>query len=308
MDYPISAFSWTLLTDKIAVKKLDKSAFLHHGTGIPKELKSHFYSELPDDGASVLLTCFGVRYEAHLQHDTLNSRVRLFWKSDFDTVLRNTFPDVQDSYTKDVDVESPPLMKLTTTDDLVFLVELVSPPGDSEGWSSLELEVAVLAYFQMLNKERQGKPYNKAEINHQLRDVILSNRSKGSVEFRMANISSVLEQMCHPTINGYKPRGNVGADVAKSIEKVIYDHNLLSPDDYSLTADTKELNAKVSSLLEKGVAGKPNGQKAPKKTPTKGTSYERDPLVKAWVLQNAEGMEAHARTGDIRLKKYGHIQ
>ena len=42
MKYPVKAFSWEVLTDNIAVKHMDKSAFLHHGTGIPQEIAFFF--------------------------------------------------------------------------------------------------------------------------------------------------------------------------------------------------------------------------------------------------------------------------
>ena len=42
MKYPVEAFSWKVLSDNIAVKQMDKSAFLHHGTGIPREIAFFF--------------------------------------------------------------------------------------------------------------------------------------------------------------------------------------------------------------------------------------------------------------------------
>ena len=33
--YPVKSYSWTFVSDRIAIKKTDKSCFLHHGTGIP---------------------------------------------------------------------------------------------------------------------------------------------------------------------------------------------------------------------------------------------------------------------------------
>ena len=41
-NYPLRQYSWTLLSDSIALKRLDKSSFLHHGSGIPSAFKSFF--------------------------------------------------------------------------------------------------------------------------------------------------------------------------------------------------------------------------------------------------------------------------
>ena len=134
-----------------------------------------------------------------------------------------------------------------------------------------------------------AKWLSKAEVNKELRQDILASRNKGSVEFRMANISAVLESFCHPIVKGYLPRGNVGNKVSGRIRDIIFDERLLDLDDYTPTSDNEELNQRVSTLIKKGVAGKPRGQKKPRRVEKSQPNYERDPLVKAWVLENAKG-------------------
>ena len=77
-------------------------------------------------------------------------------------------------------------------------------------WSDDELQAAVAAYLEMLRLERQQTPYSKADFRRQLRSGSLSNRTEGSVEYRMQNISAVMESLGHPRIAGYKPAANVG--------------------------------------------------------------------------------------------------
>jgi hypothetical protein len=77
-----------------------------------------------------------------------------------------------------------------------------------EDWSRDEVEATVADYFAMLRQELAGLRVNKAEHNARLRRL-LSNRSKGSVEFKYANISAVLTLYGYPYIDGYKPRSNV---------------------------------------------------------------------------------------------------
>ena len=62
----------------------------------------------------------------------------------------------------------------------------------------------------MLRHELAGLRVNKAEHNERLRRL-LRNRSKGSVEFKHANISAVLTLHGYPYIDGYKPRFNFQA-------------------------------------------------------------------------------------------------
>lgn len=78
----------------------------------------------------------------------------------------------------------------------------------SENWSRREAEAIVADYFDMLKREMAGEPVNKAEHNRLLRTEI--NRSRGSIEFKHANISSALHQLGIPRIiDGYKPRPNI---------------------------------------------------------------------------------------------------
>ena len=58
-------------------------------------------------------------------------------------------------------------------------------------WSRDEVEATVGDYFAMLREELAGRSVNKSQHNDQLRRV-LQGRSKGSVEFKHANVSAVL--------------------------------------------------------------------------------------------------------------------
>src|SRR5438477_315125 len=74
-------------------------------------------------------------------------------------------------------------------------------------WSREEVEATIADYFAMLRQELSGVRVNKAEHNQRLRRL-LDGRSKGSVEFKHANISAVLTLHGYPYIDGYKPRFN----------------------------------------------------------------------------------------------------
>jgi hypothetical protein len=77
----------------------------------------------------------------------------------------------------------------------------------SENWSRSEVEAIVSDYFDMLEREQRGESVNKAEHNRDLRGEI--GRSRGSIEFKHANISAALLDLGFPLIiDGYKPRYN----------------------------------------------------------------------------------------------------
>jgi hypothetical protein len=88
----------------------------------------------------------------------------------------------------------------------------------TDDWSGAEIQEAVDAYLRMLHSELAGHKYNKAAVNRELREGVLRDRSRGSIEMRMCNISAVLDRRGLTYISGYKPRSNVGSKVTAMIE------------------------------------------------------------------------------------------
>jgi len=82
-----------------------------------------------------------------------------------------------------------------------------APSGPGTDWSEDEVRAVVEAYFEMLDKESENIPYSKADYNKGLRTK-LKGRSKGSVEYKLQNVSGVLCDMGFPFISGYKPALN----------------------------------------------------------------------------------------------------
>lgn len=90
-------------------------------------------------------------------------------------------------------------------------------------WTREEVEAVVDDYRHMLIQQFYGQVVNKAEHNRRLRER-LQGRSKGSVEFKHANISAVLDEMGFPTfLKGYLPRGNFQALLQEVLEERLFD-------------------------------------------------------------------------------------
>lgn len=157
-------------------------------------------------------------------------------------------------------------------------------------WSTSEIDAAVSAYVEMLQHEQTGRSYNKAEFNRKLRAGILSGRSKGSIEFRMQNISSVLSDHLLRWIQGYKPAVNVGSSVYQLIEESLERKGMFVSADYTPTPDQELLERKVRQLRKRALVLAPKGSDRPEVQTSSATTYVRDPAVKAWVLQEAKGV------------------
>jgi hypothetical protein len=84
-----------------------------------------------------------------------------------------------------------------------------------EDWSDMELAAAVDAYNEMARLEAARKPYNKRQVYRDL--AAQHGRTEKSFEYRMQNISAVLNELGRPWVPGLKPAGNVGANVKPRI-------------------------------------------------------------------------------------------
>jgi hypothetical protein len=73
----------------------------------------------------------------------------------------------------------------------------------AEAWSDAEIDLIVDTYFGMLSDELMGRPYNKAERNRALQELI--PRGHKAIEFKHQNISAILLGLGQPWIEGYKP-------------------------------------------------------------------------------------------------------
>ncbi len=141
----------------------------------------------------------------------------------------------------------------------------------------------------MLQQELHGIPYIKAEVNRELRESKLAGRTKGSIEFRMQNISATLYDLKIPHIPGYLPAKNVGSRVKEKIKICLDTVGISEFYDFVPTAAVDELNRRVAALRLRTIAIVPAGQARPKAIAVTSFAYVRDPAVKQWVLQNCHG-------------------
>lgn len=85
----------------------------------------------------------------------------------------------------------------------------------NDDWSQEELEAAVDSYEEMVRMEAAGKPYSKRQVYRDL--ASRHHRTAKAFEYRMQNISAVLDGLGRPWFQGVKPAGNVGANVRRQL-------------------------------------------------------------------------------------------
>jgi hypothetical protein len=91
-------------------------------------------------------------------------------------------------------------------------------------WSKREVELLVADYFSMLISELRGEAYSKT-AHRQVLAGMLDQRTDGSIERKHQNVSSVLIELGHPFIDGYKPLGNYQALLFDSVAERLLSNN-----------------------------------------------------------------------------------
>ncbi|MEX0331433.1 MAG: DUF3883 domain-containing protein [Puniceicoccaceae bacterium] len=125
-------------------------------------------------------------------------------------------------------------------------------------WSKEEVESIVEDYFSMLAFELAGVSYNKTAHRMELLKR-LPSRSKGSIEFKHANVSAALLDLGLPYIEGYKPRSNYQELISEVLtEKLVKNPNLLNL--AAADADRPSVVPEVDDIL-KALTDPPSLQK-----------------------------------------------
>lgn len=148
-------------------------------------------------------------------------------------------------------------------------------------WGSDELEAAIRAYVDMYDKDAKGQSYSKKSYYRKLSEKY--GRSDKSYEYRMQNISFVFSQMGRPWVKGLKPAKNVGANVAKEIERLIYQIEGQS------VATVERFRSATPTSSGPNRPPIPIGNKKPKKSQSMSTQFERDDGVIEYVLDASNG-------------------
>lgn len=89
-------------------------------------------------------------------------------------------------------------------------------------WSDMENDAVVASYFSMLSDELSGRAYNKAAQNRLLQER--TGRSRGSIEFKLCNVSAAVQGLALPEIRGYKPRFNFQMSLAEAAARWLAQH------------------------------------------------------------------------------------
>lgn len=100
-------------------------------------------------------------------------------------------------------------------------------------WTEAELAAAVEAYREMEARFASGQDIGKAQMYREL--AALHGRSAKAWEYRMQNISHVLDQASEPWLPGLRPAANVGAKVEAQLAELLNSASVAPTALYALT-------------------------------------------------------------------------
>lgn len=128
--FPVRAYSWQILSPSVALKSMDKSSFLHQGTGVPGVF-SWFFDYGTNQAPKAITLRFGkVDFDANLQPDIQHERVRLFWKHDLVREIHQRFPRLREAFSRGEvpGGDDTPLMRFekSGTED-IYLITFLEP-------------------------------------------------------------------------------------------------------------------------------------------------------------------------------------
>jgi hypothetical protein len=108
---------------------LDKSAFLHSGTGIPRDIRSFFNLSEKDLARSITLVHEGSRFPGRFSVDGTKTRVRLFWPPKLSELMAQFFPDYADQYRHQQEpIGDQPLMRFRREQGRdIYEIEFIDP-------------------------------------------------------------------------------------------------------------------------------------------------------------------------------------
>jgi len=89
-------------------------------------------------------------------------------------------------------------------------------------WSDEENDAIVAQYFAMLDDDLSRRPYTKSEYNRAIQAA--TGRGRGSVEYKLQNISAVLKGFGTTWIRGYKPAFNFQFALAEAVSRWLDAH------------------------------------------------------------------------------------
>jgi len=160
-DAEILSRSWTIVSPRVAVKVMDKSAFLHHGTGIPIDIRRFFDIEDFESGQRKKLTLIyeDKQYDASIVFDKMEKpRSRLFWSIPLSNVLKLNFNKEYLAFMNSTEIKNELKMKFVKHSNQEYEIMV------AEEFKLRDLRISSGEFnFSTFNNSMQKREYQKGK-------------------------------------------------------------------------------------------------------------------------------------------------
>jgi len=131
-DDDVQSDSWETQFGTVAIKTMDRTSFLYHGSGIPVEIRNFFNinSIIPGKIDPIQLLFKNNIYEAKIRIDRQpNPRTQILWHADFENTIKTVLPKWCEHFSTSHNIlpESPKMRFIKTNSPTQYAIEFIEP-------------------------------------------------------------------------------------------------------------------------------------------------------------------------------------
>ena len=173
----------------------------------------------------------------------------------------------------------------------------------AQGWTDEELRAAVEAYREMAAMQAAGVRYAKKQIYESL--AARFDRTEKAFEYRMQNISAVLNELGQPWIPGLKPAGNVGTAIKAKLITIIQEHAPHHQDGLNGEKESRTWEKALDAVIQLG--GSASRKQIKDWILSHDPTYNTNNLTDLYMLSvNAPARTSHAQNQQPRRTDQGN--
>jgi hypothetical protein len=304
-----SSFSWDTYKNLNADKLIDKSAVIHSGTGVPSQITDFFLRSNNQAPDPIVLIYKSIKYECRLSHDAQHERYRVFWPSEFASIISSEFPKLREIFLSGGIPNQDYWIRFTKTNiPNSYEIKFATYKGDANSKSKTplsriadDIHVTVGQIIDYVDRHKNtdlATSGGKSSFRVTKGDKgITFHVSTGKDRLhRWAFLQRVTDRFNEVKSMKVTSYGDITVNASYNLalirgvlEELGKFQEIKDNDPFSKTADRAELEKRASLLSKIPKRGKSVGNLRPKKVITTFEAYVRDPHVVSDVLQRSSG-------------------
>ena len=176
------------------------------------------------------------------------------------------------------------------------------------GWTEAELSASVEAYETMFRLHAEKRSYSKKEFYKKLASRF--GRTEKAFEYRLQNISYVLDTLRRPWLPGLRPAGHVGANIRTRLVKLLedrqqtakaYDAKLPAMREWLVEVASRERKVTYGELMEIFDIDRFNLQRALSAL-GRQSEKKKEPILTALVVLKSTGHSSSGLESEFHVR------